>query len=220
MYEFGDSPLRQSHRASKLRAELQLRLGRTRNARVLLFSQRMLLIQRHENESQIENGIMGYPVFVPPFSYQLYRWVINQKDRLLKKLPKGSKAQPDAPIDDMQAEPVNPWTLDKHTSVKRFLILMQTEFESHSYAIDTRSASDPSAFVLVHRRNPGIRAHVYSCDQRFGVDLEVPTPYVYPPKRLRLQNLTFDQAIAKLKDHMELQARQKPAVTMPAAKAS
>ena len=104
----------------------------------------------------------------------------------------------------------NFWSLDKDQSIKSFLILLQHEVGKDKFILDNVKTLNVKAIrIMAPDTQKELSAYIYTYAQNkglYGVDLEF--PYLIASKAddqtIRLNNLTVEEAIRDVIQHLEL----------------
>ncbi|SMF28472.1 hypothetical protein SAMN02745866_01831 [Alteromonadaceae bacterium Bs31] len=107
---------------------------------------------------------------------------------------------------------LNIWSLKKHTTVKHLLLLLENEFGSDSFLIDTEILLDEKAVYLEHREERSMRAYIFTLWQskdRYGVHLEFPFDISSKVFLESYENLSYTGLKKVLCDHLDLCQRHR-----------
>ncbi len=72
---------------------------------------------------------------------------------------------------------LNIWSIDKHVSIKKLLIIIDEEINLSHFDVELNSAPTPQAIRLIEADTPGLAAYIFSYGQsenHYGIDLEYP----------------------------------------------
>ncbi len=109
----------------------------------------------------------------------------------------------------------NLWNLEKDTSIKALLIMLQHEVGPDSFALlDNELLNEKAVRVVNPKTQRELSAYVYTYAQRegrYGLDIEF--PYLIETRAddqtIRMNDLSDVEAMTKIVDHLELKTLQK-----------
>ncbi len=112
----------------------------------------------------------------------------------------------------MSGKTKNIWSLDKDPSIKALLLLLQHEVGPSGFMLLDEDKLNNKAVRIISPNNPGeASAYLYSYAQRkehYGLDLEFPflIETQADDQSIRLNDLSDEEVLEKVIDHLELQA--------------
>jgi len=104
----------------------------------------------------------------------------------------------------------NLWGLDKDSSIKAILLLLQHEVNPGSFMLLDKEKLNIKAVRLISSKNPNeVSAYIYSYAQRkerYGLDLEFPflIETSADDQSIRMDDLTAEGVVKKVIEHLEL----------------
>jgi len=99
------------------------------------------------------------------------------------------------------------FSLNKHESIKRALLLLEAEFQPESFVIDTQTNTTERGIYIHHRENEHMRAYLFTVGQdesRYGVHLEFPEGSASGWPLESYEDLPFSALSKMLEVHLDL----------------